>query len=366
MFYRIYALIFNLFRIFPVKRNRVTFLSPHNGGENDNLHILAERLREKGGFDIRFVFSSREKMTLIKLFKFLFASPFFLATSGYVFLNDNFMPMAYMRFSQKAVITQLWHGQGAFKKFGLDTELEDSVKNLAEKGGAKLSFVICTSENVKKIYAGAFGVEESKVLPLGSPTAEYLLNSYESQNVSSVRERFDRMYPHLKNKKLVLYAPTFRDNSADDISLCSNIDKKMFSEVLGDEYAFLVKLHPQVHSSDIPSGMTDVTGESIFDLSLICECLITDYSSVCMDFAMLNKKCIFFAFDKEKYTAERSFYFDYDTYVPGEVTSDFETALKAVKVPFDIEKNRRFVEFNFDCINGSCDRILEKTIFGKS
>ena len=101
MFYRIYALIFNMFRIFPVKKNRVTFLSPHNGGENDNLHILAERLREKGGFDIRFVFSSRGKMSFTKLFKFLFVSPYLLATSGYVFLNDNFMPMAYMRFSKK-------------------------------------------------------------------------------------------------------------------------------------------------------------------------------------------------------------------------------------------------------------------------
>ena len=132
---------------------------------------------------------------------------------------------------------------------------------------------------------------------------------------------------------------------------------------MGDEYAILVRLHPQIHT-DIKDTkyFTDVTDyEDVRQLILACDVLVTDYSSICMDFALLNKKTVFFAYDLEKYTAERDFYFDYASYVPGKVVRTLEELAEEIKAPFDKERNEKFVRFNFDffdCESGK--RVVER------
>lgn len=360
LFYSLYALFFNICRIFPVKKNRVAFVSPHNGGESDSLGILRSYVEKIGGYDIVNI-STRDlqldfsgvKSLVISCLK---AAGFFtlkakaLATAKYVFLNDNFMPMASLRFNKDAVITQLWHAEGAFKKFGLSAPLTDDVAAREKKCSEKLTYVICSSKNVAPIYADAFGIDESKVLPLGAPRIDSLLCL---KDVSEIRERFDKEHPECRNKKLILYAPTFRDAPQANQKLLDNLNMDLFSRELGDEYCLLIKLHPQINSGISLDGTTDVTnGCDIGDLTLICDMLITDYSSACMDFALLSKPCIFFAFDLEEYEKERSFYFDYESYVPGEVARGFGEVIDAIKNPRnDEEKLRRFRDFNFDYID---------------
>ena len=375
LFYGLYALFFNLCRILPVKENRVAFVAPHNGGEKDSLGILRSYVEAKGGCEI-ITITTRDLRLDTSGIKPLIASclkaaGFFtvkakaLATSKYVFLNDNFMPMASLKFSKKAVVTQLWHAEGAFKKFGLSAPLTDDVRLREEKCSRNLTYVICTSRNVVPVYAEAFGVDESRVLPLGAPRIDTLLAK---KDVDSIRSEFDKIHPECAGKKLILYAPTFRDDPETDKSIVNNIDIDLFSRELGDDYALLVKLHPQIHSAEPLDGTVDVTGGDINELTLISHILITDYSSVCMDFALLGKPCIFFAFDLEEYEKERSFYYDYESYVPGRVARDFGEVVDAIKNPRnDGEKLRRFRDFNFDYVD--CDntkRIYEKVISGTS
>ena len=98
------------------------------------------------------------------------------------------MPMASLNFSKDAVITQLWHAEGAFKKFGLSAPLDSDVREREKKGASKLTYVICSSENVKLVYAEAFGVDESKILPLGTPRIDSLLAEKDSD---AIRKEFD-------------------------------------------------------------------------------------------------------------------------------------------------------------------------------
>lgn len=370
LFYSLYALFFNLCRIFPVKQNRIAFVAPHNGGDRDSLGMMRAYAEGMGGYDIVTI-STRDLKLDFSGFKALASSclkavGFFtlkakaLATSKYVFLNDNFMPMASLKFSPETVITQLWHAEGAFKKFGLSAPLADDVRAREKKCSERLDFVICSSKNVAPVYAEAFGVDESKILPLGAPRIDSLLAE---RDADEIREAFDLKHPECKGKKLILYAPTFRDDPTADRRTLDNIDMTAFKRELGDDYRLLVKLHPQINSGASIDGTVDVTnGHDINDLTLISDLLITDYSSVCMDFALLSKPCIFFAFDLEEYEKERSFYFDYETYVPGAVTKDFAAVLEAIKNPRnDEEKLRRFRDFNFDYID--CEntrRIFEK------
>ncbi len=352
--YFIFALFFNICRVFPVKKRLAVFLAPHRGGAHDSLSEFEKYVISRGEYKTVRVSSSPDSVK--EAVSFFLRAPYILARAGYVFLNDNFMPLSSLRFSPETVIVQFWHGEGAFKKFGLLTNLPEDIRNREIKSGRKLSYVICTSENVRETYAKAFGVDESKVLPLGSPRLDYLLNNSDKENAL---ESVFNMYPAVRGKKLVLYAPTFRDNPEDDREILSHIDARAFEEALGDEYALLVKLHPQVHSA-VSGGINDVTDCDIGALSLACDILVTDYSSVCMDFAVLDKPCIFYAYDLPKYENERSFCFGYKDYVPGEVVTDFDGVIKAIKNPRNTGKIGRFREFNFDYIDAhNSERIYE-------
>lgn len=373
LFYTLYALFFNLSRIFPIKQNRVALVAPHNGGSGDSLGLLRAYLENKGGYEIVFISTQDLKLdfsSLPALIKScLKAAGFFtlkakaLATSKFIFLNDNFMPMASLNFSKEAIVTQLWHAEGAFKRFGLSAPLSDEVRAREKKCSERLDYVVCTSKNVVPIYAEAFGVDKSRILPIGSPRTDKLFN----RNADEIRAEFDKNHPECKGKKLILYAPTFRDSAEKDSALLSGIDLKKFSSELPD-YALLIKLHPQIHSSKPVDGATDVTNEDIGTLTVICDSVITDYSSVCMDFALLSKPCYFYAFDLEEYEDERSFYFDYESYVPGPVAKDFDTLLENIKNPRNgEEKLRIFREFNFDFIDcKNTERVFEKIISANS
>lgn len=62
-------------------------------------------------------------------FRFFIVLPYHMATAAYIFLNDNFLPLGYCFPSHKTKIVQLWHGAGAFKKFGLSTEDSEKVES---------------------------------------------------------------------------------------------------------------------------------------------------------------------------------------------------------------------------------------------
>ena len=371
LFYSLYALFFNLSRVFPIKQNRIAFIAPHNGGTEDSLSKMRSYIEKKGGYETVFISTNDLKLDFsgfVPLVKScLKAAGFFtfkaaaLARSKYVFLNDNFMPMASLKFSKKAVITQLWHAEGAVKKFGLSAPLTDDVREREKKGASKLTYVVCTSESVAPVYAEAFGVESEKVLPLGSPRIDSLLSE---KDTAEIRAEFDKNHPECKGKKLVLYAPTFRDSPEKDSALLDRIDVQAFNREFPDS-RLLTKLHPQINSAKPLEGATDVTkGHDIGDLTLICDAVITDYSSVCMDFALLSKPCIFFAFDLDEYEVERSFYFDYKSYVPGPVAKSFDEVITALKnTDGYTDKLNGFVKINFDYTDcNNTERIFNRII----
>lgn len=374
VFYAIYAIMFGIFRIFPVKQNKIVFLSPHNENFNDSLGAVMEEVIRRDDFrvimisgrDLKFD-RSKILQSIGKIIGFFTGKAFHLATAKYIFLNDNFMPMGKLRFSEKTVITQLWHAEGAFKKFGLDIEQSNEVRALEKAGNSKLTYVVCSSEDVAPIYAGAFGVSDYKVLPLGSARSDYFFKEF---NLERMREDFDKKYPECKGKKLALYAPTFRDNPADDSRILANFDINAFNDRFGEEYALLIRLHPQVHADVEIDGAVDVCDyENTLELMKLCDLLITDYSSICMDFAIQNKPVYFYAFDLERYEKDRAFYYDYESYVPGPVAKDFQTLLNLLNSNVSETYRMRMSDFNyanFGTPDGkAAERIVDKIIYNK-
>lgn len=362
-FYGVYALLFNISAaLFPLKKNRVCFLSMHNEGFCDSLGSVWECLEEKRK-DMETVFITRQDLSLknpIRLLAFFLVKSRLLATSEYVFLNDNFLPMGKLNFKKEAVITQLWHAEGAFKKFGFDIPQPEQVRRAEKAANEKLTYVVCSSEGVRDIYAGAFKVKKEQVLPLGAPRCDYLLNQGNSERA---KEELLSLYPQCRGKKVVLYAPTFREKKEADAELMIHFDTKKITELLGDEYVLFVKLHPQVHKKASVENAVDVTDfDDVRKLALFCDVLITDYSSICMDFAFLDKKTVFFAYDLEEYTAQRDFYFPYEAYVPGRVVRTVEECAEAVKADLDEKKNEKFKSFNFSFFDSESSRRVVEAI----
>lgn len=378
VFYFIYAVIFNIFSILPLKKNKVVFLSPHNENFNDSLGAVMEEVIRRDEFrvvlisgrDLKLDRSNVKKIfsSIGKAISFFTVKAYHLATAHYIFLNDNFMPMGKLRFKKNAVITQLWHAEGAFKKFGLDIEQPDDVRELEKMGNSKLTYVVCSSEEVAPIYANAFGVSDYKVLPLGSARLDWFCKEI---NIDRLRADFDKKYPMCKGKQLALYAPTFRDNTADDERILENFDVASFNERFGDKYALLIRLHPQVHSNvRIPDGAVDVCDYgNVTELMRLCDFLITDYSSICMDFAIQDKPVYFYAFDLDRYERDRSFYFDYESYVPGPVAKDFQTLLNLINSTVSETYRKRRYDFNYSNFGTpdgkAAERIVDRIIYNK-
>ena len=365
LLYNFYALLFNISAaLFGVKENRIAFISMHNENFKDSLGCVYEYLKKENKYD--FVLITREDLSVKKPFRvlsFFFLKSRLLATSKYVFLNDNFMPMGKLGFRKETVITQLWHGEGAFKKFGLHIPQPEDLRKREIAANSKLTYVVCSSEGVRKIYAEAFGISEERVLPLGAPRLDYLLNE---KNKCKAKEKIFSLYPEAKDKKIVLYAPTFRDDSERDRKLLDSFsDERLLSE-LGDEYFLFVRLHPQVHTASADFRYAaDVTDyEDVRELVLASDILITDYSSICMDFCVLGKKTVFYCPDLDWYRERRDFYFDYEALVPGEICKDFSSLAEAVKAPFCEERNSRFREMNFSFTDTNNAERVVKSIIG--
>lgn len=138
-------------------------------------------------------------------------------------------------------------------------------------------------------------------------------------------------------KKILLYAPTWRDDSYLEngwYGYDSPLDFEYLEKKIGDRCRIIVKLHYLVHlkKGDIPencinSGFVTVCGndEDIAEIYLKADALITDYSSVMFDYAILGRPMFFFAYDLEKYRDRlRGFYFDFEQEAPGPISETTE------------------------------------------
>ena len=352
--HKIYATIFNIFRKFPQKNNKIALLTNKNHSFEANLEYIAKELdnRNREGKNYEYNFILKDSLSIKNLYDF--------ASSKYVFLVDNFFPLAFMNVDGMKWV-QLWHGTGLFKKFGYDL-LNDDDKKVMEIFAPKIDLVSVSGEEVADIYARNFYVDKSKVKPFGVPRNDFYDDEHMSDDyLRDLRESFERDYPQLKGKKLVLYAPTFREDPKNN-AVFEYFDIEKFINELGDEYALAVRLHPnylrycdEEHTIDLEdlSNKYDIINFTGFKdeqkLLLLCDILIADYSSIMVDYTILKKPIILFTYDLDDYLyKERGFYFDYKEMVPGKIVYNIDDLIASIKEEdFRLEKLEEFLKLQF-------------------
>lgn len=258
---------------------------------------------------------------------------YYLNTSK-VILVDNYYPeLAAVSFKPSVECIQLWHANGALKQFGWEDNsiLERSATDKKRFKAVYKRFlkVVVGSDEMGEIFKRSFLLSDSQLLKLGVPRTDiYFDKALQQQKRTEWRNRFQA-----NDKKVVLYAPTFRDNELAEAKLA--MDFKLMEESLGNDYLLVLKLHPAV-KVDVQSLNSDFIvnvdkNVALEELLAAVDILITDYSSIPFEFALFNRPIFFFSYDLEKYDKERGLLKNYRQVIPGPISKTTEELIQQMK-----------------------------------
>jgi CDP-glycerol glycerophosphotransferase (TagB/SpsB family) len=295
-----------------------------------------------------------------------------LATTRVVVIDDWFFPMYVIKPRPDTIRIQTWHAAGAFKKIGysvLDKTFgADEV--MASLVRMHSTYTLCVMPSATAIghYMDAFRLPRERFTSaLGVPRTDLFFDAeHRARAISAIRER----YALPDDRRFVLYAPTFRGDHVTAARYDDNLDLRVMSEILGPGWVVLLRLHPFVRrdldlSAAPPGAVIDVSDwPDMNELMFVADILVTDYSSVLFEFALLERPMAFFAPDHEAYEGERGFYFDYRTGVPGPVFEQTEDLARWIAAgDYDMERVRRFAQDSFEVADGhASERLVDRVI----
>lgn len=350
--------------------NQVLFLSDVRDTLGGNLKVMYDYLDSDVykkivslKADRRIKRSIKEKIKLIKL----------LSTSKYILLDDFSNSISLMIPRKNQEIVQLWHGPGAFKKMGYSRP--DHKKGLFSKYASHRNYTkaIVTSPMIEWCFKEGFGMEKKGVVSApGFPRCDCF---FDENYIKKVKDKFYKEYPILKNKKIILFAPTYRGTNLKVANYeFDKLDLDLLYEKLSSEYVFVFKWHPAIYNNmqlDILENY-DFTkyGDFYWDLSkyrdindllIVSDILVTDYSSVIFDYVLLDKPVVYFTYDLEEYESNRGLYYPFDDYVYGSVAkTSLELATSIRKGKMMKEKRKEFKnKFMSSCDGNSTKKTYD-------
>ena len=355
---------FPLLSKLPVEKNKVVFATNRKKPMASNFSTVYEALKNENVKVYKFLGETNSVKTLLNRY-------YHIATAEVVFLEDYYKPIYGLNFRKETKVVQLWHACGAFKKFAFAALGSDDSNSLEFESAAHNMYTqVCVSaENLVPIYADSFNIDKHNIIPVGVPRTDYLFND---DKKSSIKNKVLKKYPDLRNTINIVYAPTFRGSSAVRYRFNLNLDWAMISSTLPPNYKLIIKLHPVVKEvyPPIPDFVKDKvvlmpSSESIDDLMVFCDCLITDYSSVIFEYSLLAKPLILFPYDIESYFDERGFYYAYEEYAYGDMAYNTFELIQAIKnakfkySDFELKRKLFIKQFMSNCDGRSTKRLLK-------
>ena len=351
--------------VYKPDRNRVLFADPYATDLTDNMKPIYTALSEKDGLMLVKCFPANAGLAGNSLAGKIkgranrsrafgrFIREF--ARCGTVFLTESYLPAYAVKPREGTNVVQLWHGSGAFKKWGYST-LDKSFGASNDRFPMHNCYTLVPVSSAEVIphYAEAFRCDPSIIKPLGVPRTDELFTP------SSAKEELLAAHPELAGKTLVLYAPTFRGNNI--------VDAAGFEVPFIDnpDVALLIRLHPFLRHKTIDcKGVYLDTSDYDTDFCLqAADILVTDYSSIIFEYSLLEKPMVFYAPDLEEYRENRDFYYNYEDFVPGPIVKSEAELGAALKGPFDLSKVAAFRQKYMTACDGHCtERIIKELLF---
>lgn len=237
-----------------------------------------------------------------------------IAMAKYLFTDTSF-PLWYTK-KEGQIITNTWHGT-PLKMMGRDVGNRAYDMGNVQKNHLIADYLLYPSDYMKDIMVSAYFLDnlyQGKILCSGYPRNSLFFDKKRGQEL---RERLG-----LQNKRLYSYMPTWR-GVLKQIDSEKNTDQVeyffvLLDQMLRDDEIFFVRLHPFINNTIDYSSYKHIKpfpkGYDPYDILNICDCMVTDYSSVMFDYANSGNKIILFVYDREVYMDERGVYVSMDTF----------------------------------------------------
>jgi CDP-glycerol glycerophosphotransferase (TagB/SpsB family) len=348
--------IFVIFKWLPLK-NKITFVISF--GQNSRF-VYRELFKQDITSEIVFLCKKNcgidyKEFFGVKIINFeitnvmdFLKSIYHLATSQYIIVDNYYAFLSRINFKNGVQCIQLWHAAGAIKTFGFRDRTINNRKKVALKRFSnvykKFNKIVVGSEAMANIFIEAFQVSNENILRTGVPRTDLF---YDKELQKNIINKMKNILSN-NNKKVILYAPTYRDNELSNYKIHLNID--LLYEELKDDFILILKLHPALrrYMQDLDSKYLDFVYDmssysDVNELLLVTDYLITDYSSIPFEFSLLNRPMIFYPYDLKEYTEKRGLWGDYASMVPGPVVFSTEGIIDCIKKgKFDFEQIRDF------------------------
>lgn len=337
--------------------NKIVFISRLSNDKTLDFKLLEESLNKEGYNNIVFCCKRIDnfKEDLIGNIKYTIKCLNELATSKVCVTDSYTLAVSAVKHKKNLKVIQIWHSMGAIKKFGYQTIGKTSGRDYQTAKILNMhqnyDYIISGSNAMTKYFAKAFNYPEKTFLNYGLPRMDYLL-----QNEKKLKKIIFDKYPSLKKKKNILYAPTFR-TTKDDKSL------DLINNINFEKYNLIIKGHAN-QKIDVknPSVLTckDTTA---LDLLTVCDYLITDYSGIAIEAAILLKKTFYFVYDYKKYQQNNGLNIDLYKEMPGCVFDNAKELVKAIDSPYNLDVIENYKKKYIDVANGkSTEKICQLII----
>lgn len=356
----------------PIER-KLLFMQPRRG-LNETFRYIYRKLELNYPYELTLYEFHRDTVSTAEYY--VNASFFMrdMATAKTVFVHESNNLMGYLKIRPDTKIVQLWHGCGVFKHIGLSTAGKDGFKSLEKymefPEYNNYSIVTIASPELTWVFEEFMGIprETGIIQPYGvCRTDEFFDHGY----VNKCYKKLYKAIPAAKNKKVILYAPTYRGVDPHRVSPDA-LDIEKFAKELGDDYVLIMKHHQTVKVlPEIPEScrntfaydMTRGKGMNINELMTIADICITDYSSVAFEFSLFERPLLFFVYDLDEYIDNRGLYYNFDEITPGPLcrtTEEMISYIKDLKNGFDSTEVTDFKQkFMCSCDGHACERTID-------
>ncbi|WP_245831734.1 CDP-glycerol glycerophosphotransferase family protein [Oceanobacillus senegalensis] len=359
----VFRVLFLLFKLCPQKKKTVGVAS-----FGDNIFYATRAIHTQSSQEIiilkdpscRFKFDASIGTILSFSIKHPFSflkSIYHLATATTVLVDTYYGFLAVCHFRPGTKCIQLWHAAGALKQFGL---LDPTIPTRSKKANNRFQavydrfdYTVVGSDKMAEVFKQSFGLTDDRILKTGVPRTDFF---FDHDRHEQIYEKMKNKFPIIKEKKVLLYAPTYRNNQLSRFQL--ELDLKKLYEAFSDEYVLFIKLHPAVSCSltdDYKGFVYDVSRNKINELLLVTDTLISDYSSISFEFSLLEKPMIFYAYDLEKYKQESGLIQHFEETMPGPVVFTTDELIEVIQFhSFDRNQVKHFAaEWNTFSIGNS-------------
>ncbi|WP_423494388.1 CDP-glycerol glycerophosphotransferase family protein [Microbacterium esteraromaticum] len=324
-----------------VDERKVVFLGRRMNRKPLDFRLIAEELKRRDS-DVKVVMISKLLKGDDQRETFMFApvllkSLYHLATAKVCVLDSYWPAVSMLTHRRSLVVYQIWHSIGKIKQSGKQAlgRAQGRAEHVAH--GMRMhegyDYVVAGAKVWNPQYRAAFGVEDDQLLNIGLPRADYLLRQREV-----IAARITRRYPELKTKPVILYVPTFRrgENATGALKLAAEVDLSRFTLVIKKHESDSLILPPQEHLT-----CPEYTGT---ELLTVADYVVTDYSSIALEAALIDVKTFYFLYDYEHYLESNGVNIDLDNEVPGCVFRDADALVRAIDSDYPVGSLRHYQE----------------------